>query len=66
MDDFDKLFWAARIGHAKFPFLLLVFEWSDKRQHIGMYQRDIPGLRRAFVEQKQLHTRGRPTCQSST
>jgi len=53
MDTFDKLSWATLIAHDRFPFLALVGEWGDKRQHVAMYQRDIPGLVRAFVERNE-------------
>ncbi|MFT4586104.1 MAG: hypothetical protein ACI9VS_002982 [Candidatus Binatia bacterium] len=56
MDPFDKLNWATKICHAQFPYFALVNDWGDKRQHIAMYQADLPGLVRAYGDKKtQLH-----------
>lgn len=58
--NFDKLFQAARIGCGQFPCLHLVFELSDKRQHIAMYEEDLPNLVHAFRSNKGTPVAGNP------
>ena len=55
MTAFEELFSAARFAHDKFRFLLLVFELSDKRQHVAMYRHDMPGLVKSFVDAVPTH-----------
>lgn len=53
MGEFEKLLWAARVANDSFPCLSLIHEWSDKRQHVAMYQKDMPNLVDAYKMRKQ-------------
>lgn len=58
MKAFVKLSWAAKICHAQFPFLALVDEWGQKRQHVAVLQVDMPELVRSYGTQATKHHRG--------